>query len=119
MEGISISQKSGDVFSTILATSDMGQLQEMENQLHQATETYHQVLQLFGDHPQPSAEEAHLGLARIFYEWNDLGAAEQQGQKSLQLARLYDKKIDRFIFGEVFLARLKLARRDVAGAAAM
>ena len=61
----------------------------------------------------------HLGLARIFYEWNDLDAAEQHGQQSLQLARQYDKTIDRFIIGEVFLARLKLARGDVAGAASM
>ena len=28
-----------------------------------------------------------LGLARIFYEWNDLDAAEQHGQQSLRLAR--------------------------------
>jgi len=119
MEGISISQKSGDIFSIILATSDMGVVQEMENQLHQAAETYHQVLQLFGDHPQPRAEEAHLGLARICYEWNDLEAAEKHGQQSLQLARQYDQVIDRFVMSEVFLARLKLAQGDVAGAAAI
>ncbi len=63
--------------------------------------------------------EAYLGLARIYYEWNDLEAAEQHGQQSLQLARQYDHVIDRFIISEVFLARLKLARGDVAGAAAM
>ena len=33
----------------------------------------------------PSASEAHRGLARIFYEWNDLDAAEQYGQEGLQL----------------------------------
>ena len=72
-----------------------------------------------GHHPQPNATEVHLGLARIHYEWNDLEAAEQHGQQSLQLARQYDRVIDRFIICEVFLARLKLARGDVAGAAAM
>ena len=72
-----------------------------------------------GDQPQPNASEAYLGLARICYEWNDLDAAEQYGQQSLQLARQYDRVIDRFIISEVFLARLKLARGDVAGAAAM
>ena len=66
-----------------------------------------------------SACEAHLGLARICYEWNDLDAAEQHGQQSLRLARQWDRVIDRFIVCEVFLARLKLARGDVAGAAAM
>ena len=67
----------------------------------------------------PNASEEFIGLARIFYEWNDLDAAEQHGQQSLQLARQYDRAIDRFIICEVFLARLKLARGDVAGAAAM
>ena len=104
---------------TILATICLGQIQELENQLYPAAETYRRVLQLLGDQPPPSAGEAHLGLARIFYEWNDLDAAEQHGQQSLQLARQYDRRIDRFVICEVFLARLKLARGDVAGAAAM
>lgn len=87
MEGISISQKSGDMFSIILALSDLAQPQELENQLHQAAETYQGVLQLMGDHPQPNVGEVHLGLARIYYEWNDLEAAEEQAQQSLQLTR--------------------------------
>ena len=118
-EALSISQASASMFSTILATSHLGRLQELENQLYQAAETYRRVLQLAGDQPRPSANDAHLGLARICYEWNDLDAAEQYAQQSLQLARQYDRVIDRFIISEVFLARLKLARGDVAGAAAM
>ena len=70
-------------FHTILATTSLGQIQELDNQLYQAAETYRRVLQLAGDQPQPNAGEAHLGLARIFYEWNDLDAAEQHGQQSL------------------------------------
>ncbi len=119
MESISICQKSGDIFSTILATSSLGEAQELENQLYQAAATYQHVLQLSGDHPHPNAGEVHLGLARICYEWNDLEAAEQHGQQSLQLTRQYDRVIDRFIISEVFLARLKLARGDVDGAGAL
>jgi LuxR family maltose regulon positive regulatory protein len=113
---LEISQKSGHVFSKILAASNMGSLQEMENQLNLAAETYHEVLQLFGDHPQPNASIALLGLARISYEWNDLIAAERYGQQSLQLALQLDSKIDRFIGSEVFLARLKLAHGDLEDA---
>ena len=87
MKAFSISQKSGDMFSIILALTDLAQLQALENQLHQAAETYQQVLQLMGDHPQPNVGEAHLGLARIYYEWNDLEAAEQHGQQSLPDSR--------------------------------
>ena len=118
-EALSISQTSASTFSTILAMTHLGRLQELENQLHQAAETYRRVLQMAGDQPGPSANDAYLGLARICYEWNDLDAAEQYAQQSLQLARLYDRVIDRFIISEVFLARLTLARGDVAGAAAM
>ena len=118
-EALSISQASTSLFSTILATSHLGRLQELDIQLHRAAETYRRVLQMAGDQPGPSANDACLGLARICYEWNDLDAAQQYAQQSLQLARLYDRVIDRFIISEVFLARLRLARGDVDGAAAM
>jgi LuxR family maltose regulon positive regulatory protein len=118
-EGISISQKSGDIFSTILATTNLGRVQESENQLYLAAETYRSILPLFGDHPQPNAAEVHLGLAHICYEWNDLESAEQHGKLGLQLARQYSREIDRFIISEMFLSRLKLAQGDVDGAATM
>ena len=94
-------------------------VQEADNQLYQAAETYRRVLQLAGDQPLQIIYEAHLGLARVLYEWNDLDAAEQHGRQSLHLARQYESVIDRFIVCEVFLARLKLAQGDVAGAAAI
>jgi LuxR family maltose regulon positive regulatory protein len=118
-DAVSIGEASGDMFSTILAISHLGPLQELANQLYQAAETYRRVLQLVSDQSQPSAVEAYLGLARICYEWNDLDGAEQHGQQSLLLARQYDRAHDRFILCEVFLARLKLAQGDVAGAAAI
>jgi LuxR family maltose regulon positive regulatory protein len=117
MEAISLSQASGDIFTTILATIGLGNVQELDNQLYQAAETYRRVLKWAGDKPQQIIHEAHLGLARVFYEWNDLDVAEQHGRQSLHLARQYESVIDRFIVCEVFLARLKLAQGDVDGAA--
>lgn len=119
LEGLAISKKSGNVFSTILATTHLGMLQHMENQLYLAAETYQQVLHLYGDHPQPSAADVYLGLARISYQWNDLDAAERYGQQSLEMARRFDGVIDRYIISEVFLACLQLARGDLVGAASM
>jgi LuxR family maltose regulon positive regulatory protein len=117
-EAISISQPAGDIFTTILATISLGVVQETENQLYTAAETYRRILQMAGDQPLQIINEAHLGLARILYEWNDLETAEQHGRQSLHLARQYEKVIDRFILSEVFLARIKLAHGDVAGAVA-
>ena len=118
-EAISLSQASGDTFTTILATIGLGNVQEADNQLYQAAETYRRILQLAGNQPLQIIGEVHLGLARVLYEWNDLEAAEQHGRQSLHLVRQYDRVIDRFIISEVFLARLKLAQGDVADAAAI
>ncbi len=118
-QALSLSQASGDIFNSIMATIGLGIVQEVDNQLYLAAETYRRILQIAGDQPLQIINEVHLGLARVLYEWNDLDAAEQHGRQSLQLARQYEKVIDRFINCEVFLARLKLARGDVAGAAAI
>ncbi len=119
IEAISLSQTCGDVFMTILATIGLGNVHEGENQLQLAAETYRQVLQLAGDQPLQIISEAHLGLARVLYEWNDLDAADQHAQQSLHLSRQYETVIDRFILSEIFLARLKLAQGDGAGAVAI
>jgi LuxR family transcriptional regulator, maltose regulon positive regulatory protein len=118
-EAMSTCEAIGRTVIAMMAAIGLGNIQVTENQLYLATETYRQVLQLVGDSPPPNALGAYLGLARIYYEWNDLDAAQQHAQQSVQLARQYDLTIDRFIISEVFLARLKLARGDVAGAAAM
>jgi LuxR family maltose regulon positive regulatory protein len=118
-EAISLSQASSDIFTAILATIGLGNVQEADNQLYLAAETYQRVLKLAGKQPLAIICEVYLGLARIYYEWNDLDAAEQYGRQSLQFARQYERVIDRFVVSEVFLARLKLARGDVVGAAAL
>jgi LuxR family maltose regulon positive regulatory protein len=118
-ESISLAQRGGATFTTILATIGLGNVQEANNELYQAAETYRHILDLAGDQPLQIIGEVHLGLAHILYEWNDLDGAELHGQQSLQLEQQYEKVIDRYIICEVFLAGLKLARGDVRGAAAI
>ena len=117
-EVISISQSFGASIYTTAATTCLGQVQETDNQLSLAAETYRRVLLLAGDPPRPIACEAHLGLARIYYQWNDLDAAEQHGQQCILLTRQMES-VETFAAGEVFLARLKLAQGDVPGAVAV
>jgi LuxR family maltose regulon positive regulatory protein len=118
-ETVAISQKSPSVFSKILAASMLGNLQKLDNQLPQAAVTYRRVLELAGEHPHPNVGGVQLSLAQIYYEWNDLDGAERHGELSLELTRQFDLLIDRFIISEVFLAHLKLARGEGAGAAAL
>ncbi len=117
-EVISISQASGNSMVTLGATTCLGQVQEAENQLYLAAESYRRVLQLVGDPPWPAACEAYLGLARVYYQWNDLDAAEQHGQQSFQLA-MQMVSVDTPAACGVLLARLKLAQGDVASATAL
>jgi LuxR family maltose regulon positive regulatory protein len=117
-EAIAISQASGNTMVTIAATTCLGQIQETENQLYLAAESYRRVLQLAGDPPGPAACEAYLGLARVCYQWNDLAAAEQHGQQCVQLARQMEN-VDTPAACGVLLARLRLAQGDVAGAVAV
>ncbi len=117
-EALSTSQAIGHIIIMIGSTIGLGNLHEAENRLTVAEQTYLRVLQMVGEPPLPVASEAHLGLARIYYARNEMDAAQRHGQFSVQLARQFEIS-DRFIASEVFLARLRLARGDVAGADAI
>ena len=97
----------------IAALTSLGQIQETDNQLSLATESYEHVLRLAGDPPQPIACEAHLGLARLHYQWNDLNAAQKHGQKCEQLMQQIES-VATVVSHKIFLARLLLARGDVS-----
>lgn len=114
-EVLRISASFGDSIYSIAATLGSAQIQESDTQLVPATQTYERVLQLIGDPPRGMASEAHIGLARISYEWNDLTGAEEHAKQCAELTRQMDSS-DTFVSYAVFLARLRLARADVAGA---
>ncbi|MBZ0308959.1 MAG: LuxR C-terminal-related transcriptional regulator [Anaerolineae bacterium] len=115
-EVLASSQASGNVMFQILALTALARLQESAAQLLLAAENYQRALQLLDEMPSPIICEAHLGLARINYEWNKLDSAQQHAQSSVHLARQIENS-DRFISGELFLARLRLAQNSITGAA--
>ena len=108
----------GERYHLCIASTGLANVQETENLLSQAAETYRLMLQVIGEAPSPVAEEAHFGLARISYEWNDLEAAREHAEQSLHLARRIENT-DRFVTCQVFLARLKLAEGDETGTATL
>ncbi|MCK5198840.1 MAG: hypothetical protein KAR21_10835, partial [Spirochaetales bacterium] len=118
-DALSIGQISGNVVFTILAMAGLGHMEEVENKLHLAVQTYQQILQLVGDQPLPVLSDVHLGLARIFYQWNDMDSALQYANSSIELARLFENTIDRFIVCEIFLSYLKLVTGDIDEAASL
>jgi len=117
LEAVSISEAIGHFIIHIMSLLGMGNIQEGENQLHLAAETYQKVLKLVGDPPMAVACAAHLGLAGLYYEWNDLESAQNYGQQSLILAQQFPSSVDREVASDVLIARLKLAQGDSSGAA--
>ena len=115
-EVLSESSSRGIIAFQILAALALGEIQESDNQLFLAAETFRHVLQLSGEHPQPNMCVACQGLARIHYEWNDLQMAETYGEQGLVLARQYDNSIDRFVSCEVFLAKLEMGKGNLESA---
>jgi LuxR family maltose regulon positive regulatory protein len=117
-EAMANSEASGNIIIHIAAAVGLGQIQELENQLHLAAQTYRRVLQLVDEPLGPSACNAYFGLARISYQWDELDAAQAHGRQSLRLAQLIENT-GQSVACEAFLARLKLARGEVDGAAVM
>jgi len=116
-EALSISQRIGHGVITIMDTLGLGNLQEADNEFYVAAETYQNVLNLTGEPPMPIACEAYLGLARIYYEWNDLEAAKRHAERALQLVKQFDHT-DRVVACEIFLAKLMLVHGEEERAAA-
>jgi LuxR family maltose regulon positive regulatory protein len=116
VEALSTSQKSGSILIQLLASGAVGEMEAAATQLFQAAETFQNVLNLFADQPLPIASASHLGLARIFYEWNELDKAQKHGEQALELARQYESNVDVPISCQVILVRIMLARGDTTGA---
>ena len=116
-ESLSLAQAAGDHEGVLLAITRLGQVHELRNQLHQAAEKYQRALQLIGEDPIPFTTVVYLGLARIYFEWNDLDTAEKYGELSFQLGLLNDQIIDRLILSQLFMSQIKLTRGDLVSAA--
>jgi LuxR family maltose regulon positive regulatory protein len=114
-EVIQAGKATGNVVFTLLATIGLGNVQEASNHLPLAAQTYRGALETLGDHPLPFASEAHLGLARILYEWDDLDAAQRHAQQGAHLAGQLESD-GRVVACQVLLAGVQRARGDLVGA---
>lgn len=114
-EVLQLSESDEKSFYVIVATISLGQLQELDNQLHQASESYQGAIKLSGEPPHPIVSEAYLGLTRINYQWNDFESAEEYGQQCYELLQHMDST-DTTASYKVFLAYLHLSRKDFTSA---
>ena len=117
-EAISTSQAIGHIIIHLMATFGFGNMQEADNQLTEAVATYQRVVDMAGQPPLPVACSGYIGLARISYERDDLEAAQRYAEQAVHLVRQIEKT-DQLVVCEVFLARVRLAQGDLAGAEAI
>ncbi|WP_235929911.1 LuxR C-terminal-related transcriptional regulator [Chengkuizengella marina] len=110
-EVVSICNASGNKIIGILAATGLGNIQVKENFLEQAFKTYQQALKMKDDTPSSYSYRAYIGLARIYYEWNDLDASIEHIEKSIQLAKLIEN-VDQIITSNLLYVKTLLAKGD-------
>jgi LuxR family maltose regulon positive regulatory protein len=83
------SERSGDLEMMLLALSSVAQVQRERGQLHAAEQVCQRVLALAGGEAawSPMISFAFTAFATVYYQWNDLAAAESWLQRGVQLAQ--------------------------------
>ena len=117
-EAARISRTAGDVASALVAIWGLAGQQAKQGRLHEAAETYEQALVLAGERGRgqpPLAGLAHMGMAELLREWNNLYAAVRH------LAEGFTPGVQAYpvvlhLDGYVTLARVRQARGDPDGA---
>ncbi len=77
--------RSGNNYAAAMAQIFLCRVVAARGQLHQAAAAYQQFIAASGS--APVAALALIDLARLLYEWNELEAAAQQAQRTIELSR--------------------------------
>ena len=95
---------------------DLGEVQRAQGNLDAALATYRQALDTFGESSQtPLTGPAHVGLAQVLYERNDLTAALDHATRGVTLCRQLAFTLP-LAAGLAVVARIRQAHGDAVGA---
>ncbi len=103
-----LSQQVGNMTIAVSAWMRMANEAWRQGDLHHAKRIYDQALVLATDEqerPLPIAGETHIGLARTYYEWNDLSTALYHAETGIALAERWRELSS--MAGTIWLARIK------------
>lgn len=84
-EGYRLSQKSGNIVSMQLATMYLGKSYVVQGNLRAAYQAYQQMLAEIGELQAWYSADAHIQLAKIYREWNDIEAAHKHWKQALHI----------------------------------
>ena len=95
---------------------DLGEVQRAQGNLDAALATYRQALDTFGESSQPALTgPAHVGLAQVLYERNELTAALDHATRGVTLCRQL-AFTSALATGLAIVGRIRHAQGDAAGA---
>ena len=117
-KAVGLGQTAGQTYLTMIATTGLGEAQEMQGLLCQAAQTYREALQLaseYSSEPMPFAGMTYVGLAGSLYERNDLDEAMCCVTKGIELSK-QARNIDTIKDGYLNLALLHQALGNPDGA---
>jgi ATP/maltotriose-dependent transcriptional regulator MalT len=116
-ESLQASEAGGYAFFLAINRLYSARMQELEGRLKRAQNSYEHTLSLVTEsacHTFSLVGDAHLGLARLAYERNDLPLARQHQRESERFSqRSADGRT--LFYAALLLARLKLSQNDLAG----
>jgi LuxR family maltose regulon positive regulatory protein len=119
-EARALYRAAGNLYGVMLATHGLAQLAVLQGRLRAAGALYEEMLPGSGG-PRPGGAPdpalAHLGLAELLYEWDDLAGAERHLAAGLApIGPGSDPPLA--VVGHLTLARVRQAKGDRAGARA-
>jgi LuxR family transcriptional regulator, maltose regulon positive regulatory protein len=109
-------RRTGEGYFIVRASSDLGQVQRAQGRLGAALRTYQQGLEAGSEAGQqlPPAGMAHVGLAEVLYERDELVAAHEHATQGVALSRQL-AFTQPLATGLAMLARIRQVQGDTAG----
>ncbi len=90
-ESVVYGQATGNFFIALTAMGHMADIQAKQGRLHQAAETSRKAIRLGtewgGGEPLPATNYAHICLAQVFYQWNEIEEAVRYVNRAIELSR--------------------------------
>jgi LuxR family maltose regulon positive regulatory protein len=116
-----LGQEAGNLYGAVDALCNRASLQVYRGRLYQAADTLRDAIQLAtGTRGQllPIAAEPYRRMGELMYEWNDLPAAAQHLQKSVELGQLWGNP-GGLAMSTISLAHLRQGQSDAHAATAL
>jgi len=118
-EALSMSQQADNIYMTMVAMYELGELDILCGRLHQAAQIFREALQLAAARGTPGLAmpgALHVGLSEVLREWNDLEAGTREALAGIEYGH-QGRSLGVQVCGYTRLGMLAQAHGDAEGAA--